>query len=200
MSAVTAFCIRARFLRRALTKIRLRLRDTYVVRVLHVLKLMNFNCRCLSAFRSFGKRVRFCQRYWRQKLQMRALQHSLRDSQFQRQCRIRAFDLGLLFEKLKKDAGDSETTQVQNCRLEIYALENIPEAVRERYLTEYMRDYEVLYAQALKNYEKEAEVWSRSAARWRTAKPKKPRRRVLIPKDVLQVMVRDAVRTVVATL
>lgn len=106
MSPARAYVVRARFLRRCLTKFRAKImQNRYADRCLNLLRNITFSTRILVAFSHFHGRVVKAQRLWRGRAAMKILQDELRRMQWTDTAQRRAADIVMHISKMRAERG-----------------------------------------------------------------------------------------------
>eukprot|EP00744_Colponema_vietnamica_P015570 GILI01021830.1.p1 GENE.GILI01021830.1~~GILI01021830.1.p1 ORF type:complete len:384 (+),score=57.95 GILI01021830.1:40-1152(+) len=106
MSFARAYIVRARFLRRCLTKMRAKvMQNRYADRCLNLLRNITFSTRILVAFSHFHSRVVKAQRLWRGRVAMKELQDELRRMQWTDTAQRRAADIVMHISKMRAERG-----------------------------------------------------------------------------------------------
>lgn len=199
LNPIQAFIIRARFLRRCLTRIRYRMLRRFTDRVVHVLRKADFNTRLLMAFRAFHHRVVQGQMLWRQRAEIKRLQQALRCRQWSRYISVRKLDLHILIEKLERESVEYGRTlpQLEISKLEKQAIDSrFDDALRDRVLEEARADYKVSFVDDVRKYEAvlKQSVGSRGIQQRNRLRP--PHQRVLLPKNLLEGLIRQTAREI----
>jgi hypothetical protein len=195
MSHVKAFIVRARVLRRLLTRVRVTvIRPRYVDIVRQFLQKVSFANRVFVAFRQFAVRVKNAQRLIRRWRKEKETVRELRLLQWNRCAERRWNDMTLMAAK-----GSSVERDIANRELE--DLRSITEAHKLERLERYRRESKAQFDEAMSRYwqarkEVENAPNARVAAVLRQSLSRVPAIRILIPTEEVERLVRNSIREV----
>jgi hypothetical protein len=192
-SGVRAFNVRVHFLRRALTRTRVKLRHQYANATRSFLVTVHdkfANVAMIMALRRFNTRLKICQRLIKGRQQRRRLEVELRRLQFDRVVALRMVDLKIAAERPPADA--TARRDVEAAEAERAKLGAMPARVRDDMLLEHTVDYYAQWAEEAALYKSEQQQFAAKMAKGladRNERPAKPWYRVLLPHSLLNTMI-----------
>lgn len=153
MTCLRGFLVRARFLKRVLTRVRVRLRHTYTDRLCGVFKQVHGDMRnimALIAMRRFIRRAKVLQRRWRARVATRVAGHALRVKQWDRVAGLRIVDLNAVIQRAKaSDVSPQLRDDAARAHQEQQDLRNMDTAIRDRLLRDCYAEYEAKHLEEL---------------------------------------------------
>lgn len=195
MTSVQAFLVRARYLRRFVTRCKVKIfRPKYVDIVKNFLQSVRFETRILMAFRKLHDRVVRAQRIVRLWQSEKRFMTEIRTVQWTKAVAKRSKDFALMSTKgssIERDLASKELDDLRNIsdNLRAKVIENYRQETRSVFL-EHMR----IFMDARREIQRAADA--RTAALLRKQMPKKPKIRILIPTEQIERMIRNASRHV----
>ena len=191
MTMPKAFVVRARLLKRFVTRWRIRTQlPRYAVMVSKFLKGITFATRILMSFRHFHVRVVRCQRLVRRWKDDIMFVTSIRERQWAKAKASRHAELVLLLMKGNSFERDFASREIE-------ALNTVTDADRDEAIARYRRDTKAAFLEAARAYDK-MRLDAKAAGRMfpppgrRLPKPQPPR--AIIPKEQIARIVRQGIR------
>ena len=195
LSPVRAFLVRARFLRRVLTRVRVKLREMQVERICNFVNKIHYefqNVAALLGIKRYFRRIRAIQRHFRTRSERRRCELMARREQWRRWITRRDSDLRTITQVATND------TDAQTAAHERHKISLVTDEIRDKGLSAYQRRYLqqfeadcLAYKQAV---EKQKERRAQRGGAPPEPLPEKPRYVAVIPSEVLASLVREAIR------